>query len=190
MDWIRKFTSTMKEVVKGQGIFLELIYVGKKHAETIIKESLSKCWDDPLQIRRFRARLESIWYSKMQHGKTIANDTVLKDVMMLLSSDGSGRGWTMIGQGSKDLIAVNGKMIMDCLLQFKKLKINITSQNFFYTMSNVVKEVISIKPIDIVHKHCNHIILPTNIGVAQENVVCVDCNRPMEKYVMYKCCIE
>ena len=52
----------------------------------------------------------------MQQGKLISNGTVLRDVMMLLSADGSGQGWEIIGHGSKDLIAVNGKMIMDGLL--------------------------------------------------------------------------
>ena len=191
IDWIRKFTSTMKEVVKGEGIGLEMIYVGKKHTETIIKENLTKCWDE-LKIRRFQTRLESIWYSKMLNGRSIANDTVLKDVMILLSSDGSGQGWKMVGHGSKDMITLNGKMSMDCLLQFKKLKVNITRENLFSTMNNVIKEVKSITSKDGVHKHCNHIVLPNTSGIdiVQEKMVCVDCNRPMEKYVMYKCCIE
>ena len=128
-------------VVKGEGIILELIYIGKKHTETIIKENLSKCWDDPLKIRRFRARLESIWHNKMQHGKSISNDTVLRDVMMLLSADGSGQGWAMIGHGLKDLISVNGKMIMDCLLQLKKLKISITSQPINYHPDHIILPV-------------------------------------------------
>ena len=44
MAWIRNFIASMKEVVKGDGI--ELIYVGKKHRETINNECLSEWWDD------------------------------------------------------------------------------------------------------------------------------------------------
>ena len=106
MDWIRKFILFVKDVVKGDGIIVELIYVGTKHRDTILKENLSKCWDD-LQIRRFRSRLERIWYSKMRLGKPTADDTQLKYLIMLRGADGSGHPWTMVGQGPKEVVAVN-----------------------------------------------------------------------------------
>ncbi|XXG49461.1 hypothetical protein AAC387_Pa02g3641 [Persea americana] len=190
MDWIKKFTTAMKEVAKGAGIALELIYVGKKQAETVIKENLSKYWDDQPKIKRFWDRLESIWYSKMRHGRSISNDKIMKDVMMLLSSDGSDQGWTVIGHGSKDVVIANGKVIMDCLSQFQNLKVKITGESFISTLNNVIKEVQNTRSRDPVHKHCNHLTLPSTTGIIPENMVCVDCNRPMEKYIMYKCCIE
>lgn len=65
LGWIKKFISTMKAVVKREGIALELIYVGKKHRDSIIKENLSEVWDEQ-KIKRFQARLDWICHCKMR----------------------------------------------------------------------------------------------------------------------------
>ncbi|RWR74386.1 Sieve element occlusion [Cinnamomum micranthum f. kanehirae] len=207
LDWIRKFTATTKEVVKGQGIILELIYVGKKHTETIIKENLSKVLDEQKR-RQFQARLDSILYSKMKFGMSIHNDKTLKDVMMLLGSEGSGDGWTVVGHGSEEVVTMNEETVMESLVQFKENKVKFTIQNLFITLHKVVEVVINgNNPREsdgkhagngVIHKgpgpsykkHCKHIYIPSTNGIIPENMVCVDCHRPMEKYIMYKCCIE
>eukprot|EP00268_Persea_americana_P029680 TRINITY_DN2870_c0_g1_i1.p2 TRINITY_DN2870_c0_g1~~TRINITY_DN2870_c0_g1_i1.p2 ORF type:complete len:304 (-),score=53.42 TRINITY_DN2870_c0_g1_i1:238-1149(-) len=200
LDWIRKFTATTKEVVKGEGIILELIYVGKKHTETIIKENLSKVLDEEKR-RRFRARLDCILYSKMKFGTSIDTDKTFEDVMMLLGSDGSGDGWTVVGHGSEEVVTMNKETVMESLVQFKEKKVQFTFQTFFITLHKVLEVVINgnkpasnvIKPIgpgSSYKKHCKHIYIPSTNGIIPENMVCVDCHRPMEKYVMYKCCVE
>ncbi|RWR74382.1 protein SIEVE ELEMENT OCCLUSION B-like protein [Cinnamomum micranthum f. kanehirae] len=207
LDWIRKFTATTKEVVKGEGIILELIYVGKKHTETIIKENLSKVLDKQKR-RQFQARLDSILYSKMKFGMSIHNDKTLKDVLMLLGSEGSGDGWTVVGHGSEEVVTMNKETVMESLVQFKENKVKFTTQNFFITLQKVVEFVIngnnpgesdgkhagngvrSTGPGPSYKKHCKHIYIPSTNGIIPENMVCVDCHRPMEKYIMYKCCIE
>ncbi|RRT47400.1 hypothetical protein B296_00044205 [Ensete ventricosum] len=40
----------------------------------------------------FWVRLESMWYSKMQHGRRIENDPIMQEVMTMLSFDGSDEG--------------------------------------------------------------------------------------------------
>lgn len=167
-----------------------MIYVGKKNIETIKKENISNYWDDQQKRKQFRARLESIWYSKMQHGQSIENDTILKDITVLLCSDGSGQGWTMIGNGTNDLVVAKGNIILECLSQFHTLKVNIPGESFISTLNKGIKEVQRSMSKDPNHKHCNDLVLPNTNGIIQENMVCVDCSRPMEKYVMFKCCIE
>ncbi|XXG49609.1 hypothetical protein AAC387_Pa02g3744 [Persea americana] len=207
LDWIRKFTATTKEVVKGEGIILELIYVGKKHTETIIKENLSKVLDEEKR-RRFRARLDCILYSKMKFGTSIDTDKTFEDVMMLLGSDGSGDGWTVVGDGSEEVVTMNKETVMESLVQFKEKKVQFTFQTFFITLHKVLEVVINgnkpvgsdgkpggngvipIGPGSSYKKHCKHIYIPSTNGIIPENMVCVDCHRPMEKYVMYKCCVE
>ncbi|KAJ8645901.1 hypothetical protein MRB53_007649 [Persea americana] len=207
LDWIRKFTATTKEVVKGEGIILELIYVGKKHTETIIKENLSKVLDEEKR-RRFRARLDCILYSKMKFGTSIDTDKTFEDVMMLLGSDGSGDGWTVVGHGSEEVVTMNKETVMESLVQFKEKKVQLTFQTFFITLHKVLEVVINgNKPVgsdgkpggngviprgpgSSYKKHCKHIYIPSTNGIIPENMVCVDCHRPMEKYVMYKCCVE
>ncbi|KAJ8645929.1 hypothetical protein MRB53_007677 [Persea americana] len=86
LGWIKKFISTMKAVVKREGIALELIYVGKKHRDSIIKENLSESFVD---------------------------DKTLKHLMMLLGADGSGQGWATLGYGSDDMAVLNENMAME-----------------------------------------------------------------------------
>ncbi|XXG54983.1 hypothetical protein AAC387_Pa03g2728 [Persea americana] len=195
LDWIRKFILFVKDVVKGDGIIVELIYVGTKHRDTILKENLSKCWDD-LQIRRFRTRLERIWYSKMHLGKPTADDTQLKYLTMLRGADGSGHPWTMVGQGPKEVVAVNGYEMVECLIELKNKKVSFPTTDFIRSLLKGIREIIfrppggEIKPKPKPKPHCYHIEAPSTNGIVQESMVCTDCNRPMEKTIMFKCCIK
>jgi hypothetical protein len=38
--------------------------------------------------------------------------------------------------------------------------------------------------------HCNRLILPGSTGSIPERVVCAECSRPMEKFIMYRCCTD
>lgn len=97
VDWIRKFTTAARNVAKAAGITLEMAYVGKSNAKervrktiaVIAQEKLSYCWEVPTLFWYFWTRLESMLYSKLQHGKTIENDQIMQEVMTILSYDGS-----------------------------------------------------------------------------------------------------
>ncbi|XXG49629.1 hypothetical protein AAC387_Pa02g3758 [Persea americana] len=171
---IEKFMSTMKDVVEGEGI--QLIYVGQKYRETIISCILCEGWDDH-KIRRFWAHLDSILYSKMKSGTSIEEDKTFKDVMMLLGCRGSEEGWTVIGQGSKDIVASNGKTTMECLEKMKTARIKLTSENYLTKLPELIGKT---------HGNYNIHIASTS-DIIQEKMVCVDCHCPMEKRVMYRC---
>ena len=39
--------------------------------------------------------------------------------------------------------------------------------------------------------HCNHLILPrAMVSIFPEKVVCAECGRPMEQFMMYRCCTD
>lgn len=189
MTWIRTLISKMKEVVKGDGIILEPIYVGRKHKDTIRKENLSKGLDGP-ETTQFLARLDNLAYSKFQLDKTVENDTILKDVIMLMGADCDGHGWTVIGNGSKDMAVLNGKTIMLCLEKFKEKKADITIQNLITKLKEVIGTTTesSAIPINLMHDHCKCIRFATTTGKRMKHMKCLECGRAMQKCVIFECC--
>ena len=96
MDWIRKFTNTARTVAQAAGISLGMVYVGKSNPKervrrniaAIMAEKLSHYWQDPTSIWYFWVRIESMWRSKNQLGKTSENDAIMKhSVARILRED-------------------------------------------------------------------------------------------------------
>lgn len=189
MEWIRKFTASMRRAALEARLPLEMIYVGKsnpkdrirKNIGIITDEKLSGTWHDPVMIWYFWVRLESMWYSKMHHGRTIDNDAIMQEVLTLLSFDGSDEGWAVVSHGSTEMVRANGKILMECLSQFDSWKMNIEHDGFIQSIIN------ALSPLHT-HEHCTRLILPGTTGIIQENVVCAECRRPMEKFILYRCC--
>ncbi|XP_077229372.1 protein SIEVE ELEMENT OCCLUSION B-like [Tasmannia lanceolata] len=191
IEWIKKFTTAMRHVIQEVRIPLEMVYVGKSNPRERVKkaislisnEKLSGFWQDPVMIWFFWVRLESMWYSKMQHGRTIENDPIMQEIMSMLSFDGSDEGWVVISRGSTEILKAHGKKITECLLQFDKWKANVEHDGFIPALTN------ALVPYQT-HEHCTRLILPGNTGRIEENVVCAECKRPMEKYILYRCCTD
>ncbi|KAJ7957669.1 Protein SIEVE ELEMENT OCCLUSION B like, partial [Quillaja saponaria] len=101
MEWIRKFTAATRAVAQALQIPLEMLYVGKSNPgekvlkinTAIVAEGLSHVLPHLTLIWFFWVRLESMWHSKLQHGKTVENDPIMKEIMTMLSFDGSDQGW-------------------------------------------------------------------------------------------------
>ncbi|RWR74399.1 protein SIEVE ELEMENT OCCLUSION B-like protein [Cinnamomum micranthum f. kanehirae] len=183
LGWIANFISKAKKVIKGDGIILELIHVGAKRVENIEGNQI-KYWADLQEIRQFRARLNSIMHSIMQPHLSI-NKNIMNDVMTLLGAQGSGQGWTVLGQfGSGYVTAVNGNIMMESLDRIQT-QTDITVENFFPTLVNVIQVVTPVVP-----KHCYHIITYSTSGIKGKDMYCVCCRGRMQKYTMYKCCVE
>lgn len=179
MDWIRKFMKYTKEVVKTEEIILEFIYVGKRHTETIKNEKLaSEVWEE-LQIRQFHARVDLIYQSKTQLRRSKTEDKTLKQLRALLEAGGDGRGWTIIGQGSEDMAVIMDEFLaIESLAYIEKNKVEIKKENFISKLhgaKKAVKRIHKYQEFSDVHEHCNHIFVPTG------NMVCADCQLPMEK---------
>ncbi|XP_010904538.1 protein SIEVE ELEMENT OCCLUSION B [Elaeis guineensis] len=189
IDWIRRFTTVLRRVAHEAKIPLDMVYVGKSSSKERVKkavaaiaaEKLSSSWQDPVMVWFFWVRLESMWHSKMQHGKSIDNDSIMQEVMTLLSFDGSDEGWAIISRGSLEMVKSQGKKLVECLNQFEQWKATVETEGFIPALTNALLPYHT-------HEHCTRLILPGENGRIQEHVICAECRRPMEKFILYRCC--
>ncbi|XP_052180696.1 protein SIEVE ELEMENT OCCLUSION B-like [Diospyros lotus] len=191
IEWIRKFTAVAKSVAKDAGITLEMVYVGKNGSkervrritDIIAAENLSHFWSEPMYIWYFWTRLESMLYSKLQLGKTIENDQIMREVLILLSYDGSHPGWAIIGKGSDEMARGKDDMMLKILTEFKTWEEEARNLGFVPALIEMLRKLHS-------PQHCNRLILPGMISGVPEKIVCAECGRPMEKFYMYRCCTD
>ncbi|KAA8542200.1 hypothetical protein F0562_023352 [Nyssa sinensis] len=192
IEWIRTFTKTAKDVAKAADFTIEMVYVGKtsvkervrKIIDLITKENLSHCWIHPTSIWYFWARVESMLFSKIQHGKTVENDRIMQEVLTVLSFDGSDQGWAIIGKGNTlDIARAKGETILKSFTEYAEWEAEAKETGFIPALNNYLYKLHS-------PQHCNRLILPGISGGIPERVVCAECGRPMEKYFMYRCCTD
>lgn len=191
MDWIRRFMSAMRQAESKMKISIEMVYVGKSNPKervrkinTVIKEeNLSHYWPELNMIWFFWVRLESMLYSKMQLGRTVENDAIMQEVMTMLTFNDSDKGWALISKGSTDMVRAHGDQITDCLMQIDEWMENVGPEEFIQALRDAVLSFHTLE-------HCTRLILPGTTGRITENVVCSECKRPMEKFILYRCCTD
>ncbi|GAA0138615.1 hypothetical protein LIER_00326 [Lithospermum erythrorhizon] len=191
LEWIRKFTTLVKQIAARLGIEIDMMYVGKKGSkervrkmnEVIVREGVSNCFENLTMVWFFWTRLESMLHSKMQHGNTVENDQILQGVITILSYDGSEQGWALFSKGSST--PAGGKSdVLDQALgpDFH----NWESQAMADWENGLRDELQNIQP----PHHCNRLIFPGIDGDIPATLACAECGRSMEKFLMYRCCIE
>ena len=192
IDWIREFTRKAKQVALALGIELEMIYVGKSNVSkerlrrinaTIEAEKLSHIWPDLTSIWFFWSRLESMRCSKARYGTTIETDLVLKEIMILLSYDGSDQGWVSVWRGQSEMARANGQLALLTLNEFQQWETEAQRIGLVPALDLEMRRRHS-------PQHCTRLILP---GIGQdipENVICTECGREMEKFYMFRCCTD
>ncbi|PIN24130.1 hypothetical protein CDL12_03151 [Handroanthus impetiginosus] len=197
MKWIRDFTRKAKEVANVAETNLEMVYVGKNTSkervkrlnEMVISENLSHCWSDPTSIWFFWTRLESMMYSKIHQGASLATETqpgdhILGEVLTMLAYADNEEGWALFSKGSGighgEMARAKGDAMMEGLMNFEMWANDAATKGFVPALKDY---------LDGHHtaKHCNRLILP-GIDDILETVVCAECHKPMEKYFMYRCC--
>ncbi|KAK4778646.1 hypothetical protein SAY86_006174 [Trapa natans] len=192
IEWIRSFTAAAKNVAKEAGIALELAYMGKnnakerarKTAQAVVIEKLSYTWDNPTLFWYFWTRLESMLYSKLQHGKSTENDQIMQEVMTVLSYDGSDKGWAIFCLGMAPGIArAKGDAALESLRNYPKWEAAARRDGIVPALKGHLEETHS-------PHHCSRLILPGLAAGVPESVICAECGRPMERFIMYRCCIE
>ncbi|XP_042413443.1 protein SIEVE ELEMENT OCCLUSION B-like [Zingiber officinale] len=189
IGWIRQFTAAMRRVSQEARVPVEMVYVGKsnprdrvkKAMAVIAEEKLSGYWKDPVKVWFFWVRLESMWHSKMQLGRTIDNDPIMKEVMTMLSFDGSDEGWALLSRGSQEMVEAYGGRMVDCLGQFDNWKSDVEAEGLVPALRK------ALEPFHTA-EHCTRLILPGDSVGIKEQVVCAECGRPMDKFVLYRCC--
>lgn len=191
IDWIRRFTSTTKAVAQAAQIGLNMVYVGKHNSKdrtsrnitTILTDRLSNAWTDLTFIWYFWTRLESMFYSKMQHGKTIENDQIAQEVLTMLTFDSSDHGWALFCIGSDVIAKAKGDTLLTSLDEFPTWEEDAKVKGFVPALQDHLEHLHT--PL-----HCNRLILPGIDGGIPEMVICAECGHPMEKYFMYRCCVD
>ncbi|CAN0871817.1 Protein SIEVE ELEMENT OCCLUSION B [Linum grandiflorum] len=191
MEWIRKFTVTAQAVAQAAGISLELLYVGKsspkekvrKNNVMIQSENLSHVLPDLTLIWFFWVRLESMWHSKVQHNRTVENDVIMQEIVTMLSFDGSEQGWAVVSRASAEMAKGKGETILKSFMEFEEWRGIAEEKGFVPALNDYLLGLHS--PL-----HCNRLILPGSTGSIPDRVVCAECGRAMEKFIMYRCCTD
>jgi hypothetical protein len=107
----------------------------------------------------------------------------MQEIMTMLSFDGSGQGWAVISRGPGDMAKEKEETILKSFLDFENWKEGAQEKGFLPALIDYLHELYS--PL-----HCNRLILPGATGSIPERVVCAECGRPMEKFIMYRCCTD
>ncbi|KDP45223.1 hypothetical protein JCGZ_15088 [Jatropha curcas] len=198
MKWIEAFIAAITRVKEFTKLNIELVYVSKSNAvdeanksifDFITAKKIGVHWKaEETYSWRFWTRLESIFSSGLQNGKIAKQDNILKDVMTLLSFNGSYKGWTIFGQleSHQKIAKATGDVILQILKKIDTWWKPDTSIDSFLTEINEQIE----QKNNVQAHHCNHIVLPATIPeVPHEMMTCAICDRKMSKYLMYRCCV-
>ncbi|KAL5552733.1 hypothetical protein UlMin_040134 [Ulmus minor] len=194
LDWIRKFTRTAKDAAREAGVALELLYVGRSKPkerttrtvlDTIQQENLSRALDLNL-IWYFWVRMESMWHSKGQlvSSENVKNDPIMLGIIAMLSFGSSDQGWAVISRGFDHMVKGNGEHMFKGLNERTRWRPREQEIGFLPALDEYLRQL----HVDAPH-HCTSLILPAT-GAMPETVACSECGRLMERYTMFRCCLE
>lgn len=193
MEWIRRFTKATHAMANTLQVPLEMIYMGKSNPgekvesnkEAIVAEKLSHSLEDLTLIWYFWVRLESMWHSKLNLGKTLESDPIMQEVMTILSFDQSDEGWAVISRGGTEknmmMVKAKGATFIKCMEENEQWKDKAKEKGVLAAMDDYIKEIRT-------PHYCERFVVPESYGTAPEKVVCVECGRLMNKFFMYRCC--
>ncbi|XP_056169900.1 protein SIEVE ELEMENT OCCLUSION B-like isoform X3 [Syzygium oleosum] len=189
IEWIRKFTVAARLVASAARIPLEMVYVGKsgkreqlrRVIETINLEKLSYTWQDLTMVWYFWTRLESMFFSKIQLGKTDEYDPVMQQIKRLLSFDKTG-GWAVLGRGSSIMVSGHGTTVLPALLEYDAWKVHVATKGYDVALKEHHDKI-----QDVTHPCCRFEFQSTT-GRIPESMRCPECKRLMEKLTTFVCC--
>ncbi|KAJ0094960.1 hypothetical protein Patl1_15995 [Pistacia atlantica] len=187
LHWIRKFSAKINEI-KGNGLQLDVVYVGKKNPSeqvgnilTVINEEMHTNFVLSFtKIQFFWFRLESMRRSKLRLGKMADDDHILREVSALLTTDDGDNGWAVIGKGlSSEIIWVQGSKLMEYLNRFPEWGENVAKLGLIDAI------IYAVEPPDLT-AHCSHSKLIPYADGDGSIVVCQNCKRLFQKFVVYE----
>ncbi|KAG8383252.1 hypothetical protein BUALT_Bualt05G0165100 [Buddleja alternifolia] len=195
IEWIRRFTLSARAAADALGVPLEMLYVGKRNPKDKVRRcheiinreklshifSLNEYYD---YVWYFWVRLWSMWNSKKKIGMTVDTDHMMQEIMDVLTFDSSEHGWAVFSRGNHEMTKGIGDIVLPVLENYSQWSYNVDRPDVFV---RVLDE--QIKGVHPEH-HCNRLILPGNAGYIPEKLVCSECGKVMDKYVMYRCCTD
>ncbi|CDP13256.1 unnamed protein product [Coffea canephora] len=185
-DWIRNFSSKIKEVSNTE-LQLEVIYVGWRSPTEKLQSILRIIEQENLctyltftKIRFFWLRLESM--KSLTSRQENNDDDMSKEILGLLEVDDSDDGWVLIGTGSlPGLIKLQGQKVTEFFDLFPVWAENLGTMGIVGAIKSALEPTLSTGP-------CDHAeILAFKEGLLKGPVFCAVCKRLKEKYVLYKC---
>ncbi|CAI9785121.1 unnamed protein product [Fraxinus pennsylvanica] len=114
-------------------------------------------------------------------GKRTSKD---KEIMVLLTYDGGDQGWAVFSRGLYDMTKGKLDTLLTVFDKISEWENRVDHPDKF--VPELDKEISGVHP----EHHCNRLILPGHTGYIPERVVCSECGRTMDKYVMYRCCTD
>ncbi|KAL8550597.1 hypothetical protein ACS0TY_009140 [Phlomoides rotata] len=190
IGWIHRFTKAAQTAAEALHVPLEMLYVGRNNPreevrvchEIITKDNLSLTFDPNYRYFYEHIWVFSMWYSKKKLGNPIEGDLVMQGIIDLLSYDSSEQGWAVFSRGNSEMFMARGDNLLPTLEGYAAWANDVDHPDKFVQI--FYQNLTSYKP----QHHCNRLILPGAVGNIPDTVFCAECGRPMEKYVMYRCC--
>ncbi|CAN1795212.1 Protein SIEVE ELEMENT OCCLUSION C [Linum perenne] len=187
LEWIEELNARAREITSC-GIQLEMVYVGSSnlnenviHIAEIINETMHRTILSVMKLRFFWLRIKSMRSAKLQQGGRLRHDHILQDVSALLKDVS---GWAVIGRGSaEEIVRLEGREAVSLLSKVHQWGEKVKESGFV----GALRSSIAVKPTPL---HCNRLILPGSTGSIPDRVVCAECGRAMEKFIMYRCCTD
>lgn len=195
-DRITSFVEEATRVAGEAKIELHMVYIYKKNTREDhvkkITEALSttsvEVWEKSTSIN-FWKRMECLLYSKVHQGvKESDRHPFLLEAMNMLALGDHDKGWGLVSQGAgagpKKIAKANGDMIIKAFQGYSSWSSSVTTLGF----TTALHEYIANLALEFPH-HCNRLTLP-GIEDILGTMLCGECKRPMEKFIMYRCCTE
>ncbi|CAN1312882.1 Protein SIEVE ELEMENT OCCLUSION C [Linum perenne] len=191
LEWIEELNARAREITSC-GIQLEMVYVGSSnlnenviHIAEIINETMHRTILSVMKLRFFWLRIKSMRSAKLQQGGRLRHDHILQDVSALLkdSFDGSEQGWAVVSRASAEMAKGKGETILKSFMEFEEWRPLAEERGFIPALNEYLLGLHT--PL-----HCNRLILPGSTGSIPDRVVCAECGRAMEKFIMYRCCTD
>ncbi|XP_057812419.1 protein SIEVE ELEMENT OCCLUSION B-like [Salvia miltiorrhiza] len=197
--WIEEFLKAASDAASATKTKLEMVYIYKKNTTqehiTRITEILSKrsvlIWEKAASTY-FWKRMECMLYSKVHHGAKITTakepgDAILTEVISMLTLGDHDKGWGLVshgaGAGAKMIAKAKGDVMVKALGEFESWSGAVREKGF----ATALHEHLAGRVVE--KHHCNRLTLP-GIEDIGGTMICAECQRPMEKYIMYRCCVE
>lgn len=164
-----------------------MIYVGWRSSKETVQSILRIIEQENLSTSLtftkmcfFWLRLESMKNSITRQENN--DDDILKEILKLLEVDQNDDGWVLIGTGSlPGIVKLQGNKVTECFDLFPVWAENAGTLGLVGAIKSALEPHLSNGP-------CNHDeILSFDEGLLKGPVFCSVCERPMEKFVLYKC---
>ncbi|KAH6761502.1 hypothetical protein C2S52_018935 [Perilla frutescens var. hirtella] len=120
---------------------------------------------------------------QVHHGAKVDDDPILGEMLHMLTLGEHEQGWALISHGAGKIARAKGDVILKALVEFEKWSVEVKHKGFVVAMNDYIEGHRSVE------HHCNRLILP-GIEDIPGAVVCTECHRPMEKFIVYRCCTE